>query len=174
MNLRESALARGIRPQTGYRWDWQGKLPVLAQKMGKLVLVGDLEAPARRVRARSVLYARVHFGDQRAELDQQEAGVVAWATQDGQRVDDVVTEVSSSLDGRRPKFLTLLRDGTATTVVVEHQDRVLRVGAEHLEAALEAQGRRIVVVDASEVRDDLVRDDLWMPVHGGAWQRAAS
>ena len=54
------------------------------------------------------------------------------------------------------------------------QECVLPLGAKHLEAALEAQGRRIVV-DASEVGDDLVRgDDLSVPVHGGACQRAAS
>jgi predicted site-specific integrase-resolvase len=55
------------------------------------------------------------------------------------------------------------------------QECVLPLGAKHLEAALEAQGRRIVVVDASKVDDDLVRgDDLSVPVHGGACQRAAS
>jgi putative resolvase len=43
-------------------------------------------------------------------------------------------------------------------VVVEHRDRLARFGVEHLEAALSAQGRRIVVVDGGEVEDDLVGD----------------
>jgi putative resolvase len=33
-----------------------------------------------------------------------------------------------------------------------------RFGVEHLEAALAAQGRRIVVTDPGETTDDLVRD----------------
>jgi predicted site-specific integrase-resolvase len=33
-----------------------------------------------------------------------------------------------------------------------------RFGVEHLEAALSAQGRSVVVVDGGEVDDDLVRD----------------
>jgi putative resolvase len=33
-----------------------------------------------------------------------------------------------------------------------------RFGVEHLEAALSAQGRRIVVADPAETTDDLVRD----------------
>ncbi|MGH9001973.1 MAG: IS607 family transposase, partial [Acidimicrobiia bacterium] len=41
---------------------------------------------------------------------------------------------------------------------VEHRDRLARFGVEHLEAALSAQGRRVVVVDEGEVDDDLVRD----------------
>jgi len=50
VNLREWALSQGIHPQTAYRWYRQGKLPVPARKMGKLILVGDLEAPARQER----------------------------------------------------------------------------------------------------------------------------
>jgi len=42
-----------------------------------------------------------------------------------------------------------------TTIVVEHRDRFARFGAEDVEAALAAQGRRLVVVDPSEVDDDL-------------------
>jgi putative resolvase len=43
-------------------------------------------------------------------------------------------------------------------VVVEHRDRLARFGVEHLEAALSAQGRLIVVTDTGETEDDLVRD----------------
>jgi len=53
VHLREWALSQGIHPQTAYRWYRQDKLPVPARKMGKLILVGDLEAPAREVRGRN-------------------------------------------------------------------------------------------------------------------------
>jgi putative resolvase len=43
-------------------------------------------------------------------------------------------------------------------IVVEHRDRLARFGVEHLEAALAAQGRRVVVADLGETTDDLVRD----------------
>ena len=45
-----------------------------------------------------------------------------------------------------------------TTIVVEHRDRFTRFGAEEVEAALAAQGRRLLVVDPAEVDYDLVRD----------------
>jgi putative resolvase len=41
---------------------------------------------------------------------------------------------------------------------VEHPDRLARFGLEHLEAALSAQGRRIVIADPGERTYDLVRD----------------
>ena len=45
-----------------------------------------------------------------------------------------------------------------TTIVTEHRDRFARFGAEYVEAALAASGRRLLVVDPAEVDDDLVRD----------------
>ncbi len=54
----------------------------------------------------------------------------------------------------------VLSDPSASVVIVEHRDRLARFGVEQLEAALSAQGRRIVVADKGETEDDLVRDML--------------
>lgn len=96
--------------------------------------------------------------DQRPDLDRRVARVTEWATGQHLSVDRVVTEVGSALNGHRRKFLALLRDPKVTTVVVEHRDRFVRFGAEYVEAALAASGRRLLVVDPAEVDDDLVRD----------------
>jgi putative resolvase len=69
-----------------------------------------------------------------------------------------VTEIGSGFNGHRPRLMKLLRDPAVTTIVVEHRDRLVRFGAEYIEAALAATGRRIVVVDAAEMKDDLVQD----------------
>jgi len=70
----------------------------------------------------------------------------------------VVAEVGSGLNGHRTKLLSLLRDPSVGTIVVEHRDRLARFGVEYLEAALAAQGRRVIVVEEAEVADDLVSD----------------
>lgn len=62
------------------------------------------------------------------------------------------------MNGKRPKLRRILSDPDAKVIVVEHRDRLARLGVEHLEAALAAQGRRIVVADPGETTDDLVRD----------------
>jgi putative resolvase len=56
----------------------------------------------------------------------------------------------------------ILSDPSATVIVVEHRDRLARFGVEQVEAALAAQGRRIVVADPGETADDLVRDMTWV------------
>jgi putative resolvase len=74
------------------------------------------------------------------------------------KVLQVVCEVGSGLNGKRPKLRRVLSDPDARVLVVEHRDRLARFGVEHLEVALSAQGRRIVVADPGETTDDLVRD----------------
>jgi putative resolvase len=54
--------------------------------------------------------------------------------------------------------MRLLADPSISTIVVEHRDRLARFGGEYLEAALRAQGRRVVVTDPGENTADLGRD----------------
>ena len=156
MNLKEWAREQGIHPVTAYRWFRDGKLPVPARRVGGLILV---DAPGSAAATGSVaVYARVSSADQRTDLDRQVARVTAWATGEGLSVGRVVTEVGSALNGKRRKFLALLPDESVITIVVEHRDRFARFGAEYVEAALSAPGRRLLVVDPAEMDDDLVRD----------------
>jgi len=158
MNLAEWAETQGIARGTAYRWFREGKLPVPARRVGGLILVDSpaaLEVPST---SETVVYARVSSADQKSDLDRQVARVTVWATGQGMAVDRVVTEIGSALNGRRKKFLAILKDPAVETIVVEHRDRFARLAVEYIEAALSAQGRRLVVVDNAEVDDDLVRD----------------
>lgn len=156
MNLKEWAASQGISYATARRWYEAGKLPVPAYQAGRLIVIG--EASPTISAGQAVVYARVSSADQLPDLDRQVARVTEWATGQRLSVDRVVTEVGSALNGHRRKFLALLRDPAVSTIVVEHRDRFARFGAEYVEAALAASGRRLLVVDPAEVDDDLVRD----------------
>ena len=157
MNLSEWAARQRIHPQTAYRWFREGTLPVPACRIGRLILVGDLETQGLEDGITAV-YARVSSGDQRADLDCQVARVSTWATPQGLSIDRVATEIGSGLNGKRRRFLALLADPSVTTVVVEHRDRFARFGSEYVAASRQANCRRLVVVDDGKVDDDLVRD----------------
>ena len=77
---------------------------------------------------RCVVYARVSSGDQKEDLDRQVGRVVEWATQQGCRPDEVVKEIGSGLDGNRRLLRRLVADHTVRTIVVEHRDRLCRLG----------------------------------------------
>jgi putative resolvase len=152
------ARANGVHPQTAYRWFRQGKMPVPARRLPSGTILVEVAGSGGVAEQVAVLYARVSAHDQRAAVNRQIARLSAWAASNGIGVAEVVTEVGSGLNGRRPKLARLLADPTVTMIVVEHRDRLARFGVEHLEAALAAQGRRLVVVDPGETSDDLVRD----------------
>lgn len=105
-----------------------------------------------------VLYARVSSVDQHDDLERQLGRLMEYATREGLAVTRAVKEVGSAVNAKRPALLRLLRDPSVGVIVVEHRDRLTRFGFEPLEAALAAQGRRILVMDESEVADDPVRD----------------
>jgi predicted site-specific integrase-resolvase len=76
--------------------------------------------------------------------------MTTWATDQHLPVDRVAVEVGSARSGQRRTFVSLLREESAATIVVEHRDRFARFGAPYLEAALSASGRRLLVVGPGE------------------------
>ena len=157
MNLAAWAERNGVARVTAYRWFRAGLLPVPAQRVGRLILV-DEPTDKASVCGHAAVYARVSSADQKADLDRQVARVTAWATTQQIPVDRVVTEVGSALNRHRRKFLALLRDPSVGRIVVEHRDRFCGCGSEYVPAVLAGHGRGRVVVDSSEVDDDLVAD----------------
>lgn len=157
MNLARWAERSGVARVTGFRWFHSGRLPVPAQRGGRLIVVNDAAAETAR-HWWTAVYARVWSADQKADLGRQVARVTAWATAEQMPVGKVVTEVGSAFNGHRRKFLALLGDPSVGRIVVKHRDRFCRSGSEYVEAALAAQGGELVVVDSAEVDDDLVGD----------------
>lgn len=62
------------------------------------------------------------------------------------------------MNDRRRKLNKVLSDPTIGTIIVEHRDRLARMNAGLIESALNAQGRKLIVVDDTELDDDLVCD----------------
>jgi putative resolvase len=84
--------------------------------------------------------------------------LVEWAAQRGLQVTQTVSEVGSGMNGSRPKLRRLLADSSVDCIVVEHRDRLARLGSEYVEAALLGAGRRLLVMDSRELEADLVGD----------------
>jgi putative resolvase len=160
MRLKDWAAQQGIHYQTAWKWFRDGKLPVpaLQTPSGTILVQPDAPDAVPRPGGGLGLYARVSSHDQRADLDRQVSRLTQWAATAKAPVVRVEAEVASGMTGRRPKLRRLLADPAVTTVVVTYRDRLARMNAELVEAALSAHGRRLVVLDDGEVTDDLIRD----------------
>lgn len=160
MKLSDWAKKRGISYKTAWRWFKKGTLPTgvrMEQLSSGTVVVTEATPEAISTVG---LYARVSSPDQKSDLEAQLGRLVAYANGQGWIVSRAVAEAGSGLNGHRPELMKLLADPEVSAVVVEHRDRLMRFGAEYVESALSAQGRKLIVVDPSEVKDDLVQDML--------------
>jgi putative resolvase len=155
VKLKEWAREQGVSYRAALNWFHAGTLPAPARQLD----TGTILVEPRTIETgRTVAYCRVSRADQRDDLDRQAGRVAQECTRRGLTLDSTITEIGSGLNGNRPKLRKLLSDPAVTVLVVEHRDRLARFGVEHLEAALSAQSRRIVVLDDAEAADDLVRD----------------
>ena len=155
MKLSTWAKIQGVSYRTAWRWFKEGKLPVTAiQTLSGTILIKESKNESSQV----VIYARVSSSDQKNDLDRQICRLVLYATLKNLIVTDAVVEIGSALNGHRPKLKKLLLNCEIKTILVEHNDRLMRFGFEYLECSLQAQGRKIIVVDSSELKDDLVQD----------------
>lgn len=155
MKLANWAREQKIDYKTAYRWFRAGILPVPSRQLQTGTILVDETQP---MVGACVLYARVSSADQKTDLDRQLARLVSYASKEKLVIAGAVTEIGSGLNGKRPKLMKILADKTVTAIIVEHRDRLARFGSEYIEASLQASGRKILVVDPGELKDDLVQD----------------
>ena len=163
MLVKEWAAREGLHPQTVWKWCREGTMPVPVEHTPTgMWLIHDPKYETRSCAtpdgSRTVCYARVSSADQKTDLRRQADRLKAFALGMGVEAPEVVTETGSGMDEHRRKLNRLLADPTVGTVIVEHRDRLARMNFELVENALKAQGRRVIVVDDTELDDDLVRD----------------
>jgi putative resolvase len=155
MKLSTWAKQNGLAYLTAYRLFKKGQLPhPVVQLASGTILINEQQEKIQKV----VIYSRVSSHDQKKDLQSQEERLKNYCASQGWIVTSCIREIASGLNGRRSLLLKLLNDDSITCIVVEHRDRLARFGTEMLEAALAAQKRKIVIVNESEFKDDLVQD----------------
>jgi len=110
-----------------------------------------------------VIYASVSNNkpDEMKKLDEQVDILTKFCNARGYHIDKIVREISSSVDGERPKFVELLKDRNAKHIVIEKPARVSRFGYELLETVLETDQRQIEAMnDFEDDKKELLMDSV--------------
>jgi putative resolvase len=155
MKLSVWARQQGITYKTAWRMWRDGRLPIPAEQMPTGTVIVH---PEKMSETGCVLYARVSSSDQRSDLEGQLGRLAEFASKNRLEVVRSVSEIGSGLNGHRPKLMAILNNPELRVIVVEHEDRLARFGVEYIESALKATGRRLIVVNPGEMKDDLVKD----------------
>jgi predicted site-specific integrase-resolvase len=106
IKLTEAAKMLGINEWTLRRWVYAGKVPVIRSDSGRVFVPEwwlkqqtgswDAEKPAESVRA--ALYVRESSSENKAALESQKAGLIAFATAKGWNIVHVVDEFGSGVN----------------------------------------------------------------------------
>ena len=162
LKLPEYARRMGFTPKQAWIMYKNGTLPHKAEKISTRMIIVDVPADfgldqPPEVPKKTAIYARVSSQKQKEDLEKQTNRLLRYAATNGIKIDQIVEEIASGMNGNRKKLNKLLSN-PEYDIIVEHRDRLTRFAFEAIESALIAQGRKIIVVDDSEMEDDLVRD----------------
>ena len=157
MKLSEWAREVGIQYVTAYRMFKAGKLPMPYEQLSTGTILVYPEKELRKGN-KAVLYARVSSYDQKEDLTRQLNRLKDFSASQGIVITDEYTEIGSGVNGNRKKLSKILSDPNISLIIVEHKDRLGRFGVDMLIDALSASGRRILMINESEYKDDLVQD----------------
>jgi putative resolvase len=155
MKLSDYARQIGVTYKTAYLMFKRGELDAYQLPTGTII-VNESTMPS--VGQGVALYARVSSHDQKDDVQRQLDRLRDYAAAKGYKVTAEVVEIASGLNDQRPKFSRLLSDTAVQTILVEHKDRATRFGYPYIALLLEAQGRRIEVINETDTQDELVDD----------------
>jgi putative resolvase len=158
MKLSEYARQVGVSYRTAWNWYRSGKLRGYQMPTGTIIVqAGSEQVPTGEKRV--AIYTRVSAAENRPNLDAQAERLLAYCAAKGYVVSQVVKEVGSGINDKRPKLLKLLTEPDVDVIVVEHKDRLTRFGFTYIDTLLEGQGRRVEVINlAEDQKEDLLAD----------------
>ena len=146
----------GVSYKTAFRWWKAGTLDAYQVETGTIIVRDDTPLPDTA--SGITLYARVSTAGQKADVDRQGERLKTSAASKGSQVTKVTQEIASGMNDTRPKLLKIVPDKSIGVIVVEHQDRLTRFGANYIEQFMQMQGRRIEVMFPRDTNHDLVDD----------------
>ena len=160
----------GTTPGQLRKWEANGELLPARKTQGgtRYYAIADLfgrSAAASPEEPLTVCYARVSSHDQKADLDRQQAALEAYCTTKGWRT-RVIRDLGSGMNYRKKglqELLELILRRRFERLVITHQDRLLRFGAELVFTLCKLQGIEIVIVHQGEqpsFEEELAQDVL--------------
>lgn len=163
--IKISKLAKdlNITRTTLYNWKREGKIDFIKSNTGRNYvsidtynrLMGIVEKKTEKV----VIYCRVSSTENKTNLDTQKNRLISYCNAKGYQVSEVIVEIGSGINDFRPKLIKLLEKNDYTKIVVEHKDRLTRVGFNYLDTLCKVLGKEIEVVNnVITDEEDLIQD----------------
>jgi putative resolvase len=154
MKLSDYAKSIGVSYKTAWRMWQRGELNAEQLPSGTVIVKLN-----NSINKGVIIYARVSSSENRANLDSQAQRLESYCTAKGYQIKRIVKEVGSGVNDNRKKLIAELTKDDYSLIVVEHKDRLTRVGFNYIKVLLNQLNKDIEVVNlAVERTDDLMQD----------------
>lgn len=155
MKLSEYARRNSLTYRTAFVHWQKGLLKGKQLPTGTIVIYEDTEEETSKQKSYCI-YCRVSSHDQKKDLVRQEQRLLDFCSARGWKVSAIYSEVASGLNDTRPKLNKALSG--VHNIVVEHRDRLTRFGFNYIQNLLIKQNRKVLVINDSENKDDIIQD----------------
>jgi len=172
VSIKAAAEALGVREETLRRWEQAGKITSertvgghRRYDLASLRAVAEPRASKASPDRVTLGYARVSSQDQLPDLHRQMGLLEVYCATKGWTV-EIIADRGSGLNYRKRGLRELIKricEGDVERLVLTHQDRLLRFGAELVFALCEHFGTEVVIINEAgegSFEEDLVQDVL--------------
>ena len=186
LTVEEYADYIGVTPQTIYRWVTKDTMPHPYTRFGPRAIRIEVpdnykettvtKTPSHINKTKTVAYCRVSTREQKEGLKEQKLAILEWANNNGITIDETVEEIGSGFNGNRKKLQKLLTRDDVKSIVVEHQDRLIRTNFQLFSTLLEHNNITVTCVNKQNEDTDLMQEaiDFFVSAYGRFYgQRAA-
>ena len=169
LSITAAAQALGVSASTLRRWEAAGKLIPSRTEGGQrrydLASMHPERYHSAPVSGRTVAYARVSSHDRKGDLERQQQVLELYCAAQAWPF-EIITDLGSGMNYHKKglrKLLAEILDGNVGRLVLVHQDRLLRFGAELVFAICQAKEVEVVIINQGEDRsfeEELATDVL--------------
>lgn len=155
----------GISKPTLYNWEKNGLIKIERSKSGGLNFISQSQLDLIQNKSlnpkdeKIIIYCRVSSTVNKTNLITQRERLINYCNAKGYKIYKVVEEFGSGINDKRPKLQKLLETQDFTKIVVEHKDRLSRLGFNYLEILLNKNGIEIEVINNVDTdEEDIIQD----------------
>ena len=150
LKLSEVANKLGITKRTLYNWEKENKITFIKKNGLNYITFDDycdLAHIKNEKEEKIVIYCRVSSSENKDNLNSQAERLQLYCLAKGYKIYKIIKEIGSGINDNRPKLINLLEKDDFTKIVVEHKDRLTRIGFNYIKVLLENKNKQIEVVN---------------------------
>lgn len=137
----------GLKYNTVWKHYKAGKIPGAIKHEGSVLIpvpTNDIKTPGNRV----VTYARVSSSENKNNCTAQSERLYNYSINSGYQIVKQVQEYASGLNENRPKLWEILNNPQDWDILlIEHKDRITRVGYSYIEKIVKDNGNKIIIAN---------------------------